>query len=768
MNDDPRVFFSARLDFCDAVVCLCHLRWAFVFQRPQHLMSRFADSLPVYFFEEPLVDPEAEKPHLDLKRDGNVTVAVPRLPSGMSAAAAADAQRVLLDCLISGQGIERPLLWYYTPMSLAFSDHLSPAATVYDCMDELTGFLGAPRELRAMERRLMERADVVFTGGRSLYEVKRKLHPNVHAFPSSVDAEHFRAARGVLPEPQDQCAIPHPRLGFYGVIDERMDLELVGRLASLRPDWHIVLVGPVVKIDPETLPRAPNIHYLGGKKYDELPGYVASWDVALMPFAINRATRFISPTKTPEYLAAGRPVVSSPIVDVVRDYGEKGLGLVAVAEGAAGFAGEIGKILGRRERDDWIAEVDAALADLSWDSTWGRMVARIGEAVQARGAAAEKRPASRLMPANPKPFDYLIVGAGFSGSVLAERLAAGSGKRVLIVDRRPHVGGNAYHIFHTNSDRIFEYLSRFTAWRPYEHRVLAYVNGKMLPIPINLTTINRLYDLKLTSADMEAFLAERAEVPPDMIRTSKDVVMATVGRDLYEKFFEGYTRKQWGVDPSQLDKSVTSRIPTRTNTDDRYFGDAYQAMPKHGYTRLFENMLDHPNIKVMLNTDHREIQKGIRYDRMIYTGPVDEFFDYRFGPLPYRSLQFRHVTLDRPHFQPVAVVNYPSPEVPYTRITEYKHLTGQSHGRTSISFEYPCDDGDPYYPVPNPENAVLFKKYQTLAERTPGVWFVGRLATYRYYNMDQVVGQALALYQRLCQLDGVGDQDEQIQKLALG
>jgi UDP-galactopyranose mutase len=244
--------------------------------------------------------------------------------------------------------------------------------------------------------------------------------------------------------------------------------------------------------------------------------------------------------------------------------------------------------------------------------------------------------------------------------------------------------------------------------------------------------------------------------------------MATVGRDLYEKFFEGYTRKQWGVDPSELDKSVTSRIPTRTNTDDRYFGDTYQAMPKHGYTRLFENMLDHPNIKVMLNTDYREIVKGVRYEQMIYTGPVDEFFDYRFGPLPYRSLQFRHVTLDRPRFQPVAVVNYPNPAVPYTRITEYKHLTGQSHGLTSISYEYPCDDGDPYYPVPNPENAVLFKKYQTLSENVPGVWFVGRLATYRYYNMDQVVGQALALYQRLCQLDGAGDQDEQVKKLALG
>lgn len=783
MSNNHGAFFGMRPDFCDALLCLSHLRWAFVFQRPQHLMSRFAESLPVYFLEEPIVDPEADAPRLDLKAEGKVTVAVPRIPPGMSESDITDAQRVLVDGLLAERGIDKPILWYYTPMSLAFTDHLAPAATVYDCMDELSGFLGAPRRLKALEKRLLERADLVFTGGRSLYEAKRKLHPSVHASPSSVDAEHFRTARGKQADPPDQRAIPHPRLGFYGVIDERMDLALVAELARLRPDWQLVLLGPVVKIDPATLPRAPNIHYLGGKKYDELPVYVASWDVALMPFALNRATRFISPTKTPEYLAAGRPVVSTPIVDVVRDYGEGGRALVAIAAGAAGFAEEIAKILGRRQRDDWLTEVDAALAHLSWDSTWNRMVERIAEAIRSRDAAAERPPAARLVPLKPRPFDYLIVGAGFSGAVMAERLAAGSGKRVLLVDRRPHIGGNAYdcyddagilihrygpHIFHTNSERIFEYLSRFTAWRPYQHRVLAYVGGKKLPIPINLTTINELYGLALDSSGMEAFLAERAQVPPDMIRSSKDVVMATVGRDLYEKFFEGYTRKQWGVDPSRLDKAVTARIPTRTNTDDRYFEDSRQAMPRHGYTRLFENMLDHPDIKILLNTDYREVAKSVRHERMIYTGPVDEFFGYRFGPLPYRSLQFEHVTLDRSHFQPVAVVNYPSPQVPYTRITEYKHLTGQAHARTSLSFEYPRDGGDPYYPVPTAENAALYKKYQALAENTPGVWFVGRLATYRYYNMDQVVGQALALYQRLCQLDGTGEQDEHVKKLALG
>jgi UDP-galactopyranose mutase len=365
-------------------------------------------------------------------------------------------------------------------------------------------------------------------------------------------------------------------------------------------------------------------------------------------------------------------------------------------------------------------------------------------------------------------FDYLIVGAGFAGSVLAERLAAGSGRRVLLIDRRPHIGGNAYdhyneagilihrygpHIFHTNSAQIADYLSRFTAWRPYEHRVLAQVDGMLVPIPINLTTINRLYGLSLGGPeDMEAFLASRAE-PVATIRTSEDVVVDRVGRELYGKFFRGYTRKQWGIDPSQLDKSVTARVPTRTNTDDRYFSDSFQNMPLHGYTRMFENMLDHPNIKIMLNTDFEEISREIDYDELIFTGPIDEYFDYRYGELPYRSLRFEHKTLDQPNFQPVAVVNYPDETVPYTRVTEYKHLTGQSHAKTSLTYEFPSAVGDPYYPIPRPENAELFRKYQKLADQTPGVHFVGRLATYRYYNMDQVVGQALALYGKLAAAD---------------
>ncbi|HEY9761499.1 MAG TPA: UDP-galactopyranose mutase [Trichocoleus sp.] len=359
-------------------------------------------------------------------------------------------------------------------------------------------------------------------------------------------------------------------------------------------------------------------------------------------------------------------------------------------------------------------------------------------------------------------FDYLIVGAGFAGSVLAERLASQAGKKVLVCDRRNHIAGNAYdhyddagvlvhrygpHIFHTNSRDVFEYLSNFTEWRRYEHRVLASVDGQLVPIPINLDTINKLYGLKLTSFQVEEFFASVAE-PKESIRTSEDVVVSKVGRELYEKFFRNYTRKQWDMDPSELDRSVTARVPTRTNRDDRYFTDTYQAMPLHGFTRMFENMLSHPNIKVMLNTDYREIKDVIPYKEMIYSGPVDEFFDFRFGKLPYRSLQFKHETLNEEQHQPAAVINYPNEHL-YTRVTEFKYLTGQEHPKTSIVYEYPKAEGDPYYPVPRPENAELYKKYKELADSTPNVHFVGRLATYKYYNMDQVVAQALALYAKL-------------------
>ncbi|HYE95606.1 MAG TPA: UDP-galactopyranose mutase [Rubricoccaceae bacterium] len=359
-------------------------------------------------------------------------------------------------------------------------------------------------------------------------------------------------------------------------------------------------------------------------------------------------------------------------------------------------------------------------------------------------------------------FDYLIVGAGFAGCTLAERLASQLDKKVLVVEKRPHIGGNAYdhynddgllvhkygpHIFHTNSKRVWDYLGQFTAWRPYEHRVRASVDGQLVPLPINLDTINQLYGLSLTAMEVEGFFEQRAE-PRAEIRTSEDVVVSRVGQELYKKFFRGYTRKQWDLDPSELDASVIARVPIRTNRDDRYFSDTYQAMPLHGYTRMFERMLAHPNLKVLLNADYREVRDLFPGVETIYTGPVDEYFDFCYGKLPYRSLHFQHETHTKEWFQPAPVVNYPN-EHPYTRITEFKYLTGQEHPKTALVYEYPTAEGDPYYPIPRPENAELYRRYEALANQTTGVHFVGRLATYKYYNMDQVVAQALTLFDRL-------------------
>jgi UDP-galactopyranose mutase len=374
-------------------------------------------------------------------------------------------------------------------------------------------------------------------------------------------------------------------------------------------------------------------------------------------------------------------------------------------------------------------------------------------------------------------FDYMVVGAGFAGSVMAERLASVHGKKVLLVEKRPHIGGNAYdhyddagllvhrygpHIFHTQSQDVFDYLSRFTDWRPYQHRVITSVDGQLLPIPINLTTLNQYFGLNLSSFEVEGFL-QRLTVKRDSLRTSEDVALSQVGRELYEKFFRHYTRKQWGLDPSELDAAVLARLPVRTNRDDRYFSDTYQVMPLHGYTRMFERMLDHPNIQLMLQTDYHEVKDLIPYREMIFTGPVDEYFDFRFGKLPYRSLRFRHETHDRERFQPAPVVNFPN-EYPYTRCTEFKYITGQEHPKTSIVYEYPTAEGDPYYPIPRPRNAELYRRYEELARDTPGVHFVGHLATYRYYNMDQVVAQALTLCAKLIGvrrrelLDGQGEE----------
>jgi UDP-galactopyranose mutase len=748
---------SSALRGDHSLICFSHLRWSFVFQRPQHLMSRFARTRRVVYWEEP--EQGEGEAALDIRTcvDTGVVVVTPSLPVDLIGEARDVALRALLDDFLAAE--RGPFIrWYYTPMMLPFSRHMPAACTVYDCMDELANFRFAPPELLPLERELLAAADVVFTGGYSLYEAKRDQHPNIHPFPSSVDRAHFARARGDLPSPAGQAGIPGPRLGFYGVIDERMDLDLIAALADAHPEWSIVMVGPVVKIDPGDLPQRANLHYPGGCSYEGLPAWLAGWDVALMPFAINESTKFISPTKTPEYLAGGRPVVSTPITDVIRHYGD--LEAVFIADGTRSFVEACENALAlMRGPDEWLAEVDVQLANLSWETTFARMAGLVQQALVIPVAS----PALFVTPAKRK-YDYLIVGAGFAGAVLAERLASQHGAHVLIVDKRPHVAGNAYdhlddagvlvhqygpHIFHTNSDEIVAYLSNFTAWRPYEHRVLAAVRGHLVPIPINRTTLNRLFDLALqTDAEAAAYLAARAE-PVEEIRTSEDVVVSAVGRELYELFFQGYTRKQWGVDPSELDRSVTARIPTRTNTDDRYFGDKHQIMPAEGYTAMFNRMLDHPRIDLLMSTDYRDIVDEIDAGHTIYTGPIDEYFGFRFGRLPYRSLRFDHKTIDQEWFQDVATVNYPSAQVHYTRITEYKHLTGQSHPRTSITYEYPSAKGDPYYPIPRAENQALFKKYEALALETPDVTFVGRLATYRYYNMDQVVGQALAAFRRI-------------------
>ena len=746
------------------LICFSHLRWDFVLQRPQHLMQRFTRNRRVFFWEEH-IPTDHHLPYLEFHAfdDTEVVAVRPRVPRAWQGERLDSALSRLLDQLLLLHQANRPVLWFYTPIMYPIAQHIDAAAVVYDCMDELSAFRFAPPELRDREALLMRHADVVFTGGYSIYEAKRDQHGNIHPFPSSVDVAHFGAARTSAAVRTDHANVTAPVLGYYGVIDERIDLDLVATLAAARPDWSIEMVGPVAKIDPAALPRAKNIHYLGRKDYAELPAYLAGWDVALMPFAMNEATRFISPTKTPEYLSAGRPVVSTPVPDVVRQYGDVEGVLIAGDAEAFVKACEHALALSIDVRA-WLPAVDALLARNSWDQTFLHMSALVDEAV-AKNCEMDTAPAKPaiLRPNGAAPYDYLIVGAGFAGSVLAERLAA-SGKRVFLCDRRPHIAGNTFdlrneagilihkygpHIFHTNSEEIFAYLSRFTRWRPYEHRVLAAVDGKLLPIPINRTTLNGLYELDLKDeASAAEFLAGRAEPVAD-IRTSRDVVVSQVGTDLYRTFFEGYTRKQWGLDPSELDKSVTARIPTRTSTDDRYFLDTYQAMPEDGFTRLFENMLDHGNIRVETGVDHRDLNGERLARRTIFTGPIDAYYDHRFGPLPYRSLEFRHETLDQKQFQSVAVVNYPSEDVPYTRVTEYKHLTGQNHPKTSISYEFARAHGEPYYPVPRPENQALYKRYEALARAQDDVIFVGRLGTYKYYNMDQVVGQALATFRRL-------------------
>jgi UDP-galactopyranose mutase len=360
-------------------------------------------------------------------------------------------------------------------------------------------------------------------------------------------------------------------------------------------------------------------------------------------------------------------------------------------------------------------------------------------------------------------YDVLVVGAGLAGSTIAERCAAEFGANVLLIDRRPHLAGNCHdpldadglryhqygpHIFHTNAEHVVDYLSAFTAWRPYEHRVLANVDGRLVPVPINQTTINALYGLDLDEAGVAAFFGRVAE-PRTAIRSSEDVIVSRVGRELYERFFRGYTRKHWGRDPAELDASVCGRIPSRTNADDRYFTDRFQLMPAGGYTAMVERMTDHPRIERVLGVDFREIVDRVRARHVVFTGPIDAYFDHCFGKLPYRSLRFEFTTYDVERYQAVGCVNEPSEHVPHTRTTEYKHLTGQRHAKTIVSREFPSEGGEPYYPVPAPESREQYRKYALLAQRTPGVTFVGRLAEYRYYNMDQAVASALQAAEEL-------------------
>ena len=368
-------------------------------------------------------------------------------------------------------------------------------------------------------------------------------------------------------------------------------------------------------------------------------------------------------------------------------------------------------------------------------------------------------------PPSHDSWDYLIVGAGFAGAVLAERLASQRGASCLVIDRRTHIGGNAYdcqdaagvlihpygpHYFRTNSDRIVTYLSQFTEWHPVEYKVLSWTDGRYWQFPINLNTFEQLLGRPSTSEEMERTLAEW-RVPIESPKNSEEVIISQVGRRLYEMFFKNYTRKQWRRDPSELDPSVCGRIPIRTNRDDRYLSDKFQALPKDGYTAMFRRMLDHPRITLRLGTDYREVRTQVRHRHLIYTGPIDEYFDHCFGPLPYRSIRFEPETLPVEYFQPAMQVNYPN-DHEWTRVVEIKHAPGQKLPVTTIVREFPQDYGpgrEPYYPIPAPDARALYEKYAALAAAEKGVSFVGRLATYRYYNMDQIVGMALAEFERL-------------------
>jgi UDP-galactopyranose mutase len=359
------------------LVCFCHLRWGFVFQRPNHLLSRFSKHQRVFFIEEPVFYDGEDKLQIENYNE-NLFVVTPYLKTGLPEQEVHKRQKKFINNLFTNMNIKKYFSWYYTPMALPFTDHLTPELIVYDCMDELSAFKFAPPQLTILEKELFKKADVVFTGGQSIYESKKNAHHNIYAFPSSIDKHHFGKARKLKEDPADQKNIPHPRFGFFGVIDERFDIELIDAVAKAKPDWHFVLLGPVVKIDPATLPKYDNIHYPGGKKYDELPNYIAGWDIAMVAFAMNESTKYISPTKTPEYLAAGKPVISTPIRDVVRPYGDNKL--VHIVNNADEFIKAAEKELNKKRKASWLKKVDDFLLYNSWDRTWGQMVRHIEDA----------------------------------------------------------------------------------------------------------------------------------------------------------------------------------------------------------------------------------------------------------------------------------------------------------------------------------------------------------------------------------------------------
>lgn len=774
------------------LVVFSHLRWDFVTQRPQHLIERFSMSSRVIFVEEPIA--YTQENYGEVKKivlSPNLVVLQPRMKL-------TDYPKLLTPFLqkLQKNAAQAPILWFYSPAFISMVESLDSSLVVYDCMDELSSFKGASPLLITQENSLLQKADLVFTGGKSLYEAKLKKHANVYCFPSSVDQRHFeKALFSNTKVPDEMSKIPSPIVGYYGVLDERLDWELIKSTAQLLPEVSFVFIGPLAKISETDLPREQNLYYLGQKAYEELPNYLKSFSVAFMPFVLNQATTFISPTKTLEFMAAQKPIVSTAIYDVARQYREQ----VKIISSPTTAAAAIRAYLSETPAATAIRSAlqNQVVTATSWDTTAQEMVELMMSALEDRlevvptesewpslhnrnwSDFSELRspnvPTITNLPNLPvvwspllsrKPADILIIGAGISGAVLAERYAA-SGKKVLIIEKRDHIAGNCYdyyneagilvskygaHLFHTNYDDVWKYVKRFGDWYKYEHKVLAKVDGQLVPVPVNIKTVNMLLGTNIRNKkQMKAWLAEN-QVKNAHPSNGQEAALARVGPILYEKIFKNYTKKQWDKYPEELDASVLNRIPVRSDFDDRYFSDTYQFLPKGGYTKLFKKMLIHPNIQILRNTDYFDVRDDLpEFEKVFYTGPIDQFFDFKFSleeKLEYRSITFVHETLNQEFFQENSVVNYPNDEE-FTRIVEYKHITGQKHPQTTIVKEYTSDEGEPYYPVPNPRNQAIYNRYKKEAEKLTNIYFVGRLANYKYFNMDQAFKNALDLFAKL-------------------